>query len=1750
MNLRFRTKAKMTSMVLALTLVLTSFPLYVQAGDTWPFQGESAHGENQPSVHGYTSGQVLDWSPNSDPDAELLRSRVPLQKRIHPLTATQSNPNLDPNVKMITVAGDYGNAFIENAPYTNKFAQYHFNFWQYIDYYSYWHGTATAYTPSEYYDDLAQKDWQQKWFEFGMLNIPNPTYTDAAHKNGVLSLAGIFFSNNDRGQQTYKQMILKDEQGNYPVAEKLIEMADYFGYDGYFVNQEEVGPNVEVKDIPDYIGFMKALQKGGLYVQWYDSLNTATGSNTFARTFNDNNISFLYDKNSGERVSQSYFFDYGMRSSQINSAKNYLNNLNQTSGADLDIFDVGFAGLEAGRDRFKSVQGTALRDKLVDGLPSLSIATLGADFVHAGLDEDMNQSWPVRHRAENNYQWMTKVREQLWWSGPNIDPRNTAVSPTNTAADVYADNRYWPGISSVIAERSVIGDANFYSNFNTGHGLSYYVNGSVSNDDEWSNMSLQDIPVTWQWWQDTTGNKLTVDFDYGPKYNIADTTRYNYEQIGAYQGGSSLVVNGDLNAETFLRLYKTDLNVNEGSKLSITYNKSSDDDGSGMQIGLIMADDPSTVQKVPVPDSGKKSNGWVTSELDLSQFAGKSIAAFGLVFEPGQTAVNGYQMNIGQIRIFDGSAVAPTAPAGLTISEIHPNSDEVMLKWNLDSDYSKVKQYNVYVNDVYVGGKYDEVFYVKNLPAKSGTIKVAAVGADGQEGTAASLPFDLNASVSNIAANSQENGDFEVSWVNPPDASGDISVSVKSLNRITTDQPVNAQLTVPAGATSAVFSGMPINGDDYLVTVAPGGAQPVMLSGNFIDKISEPYAEAWSWEGNQLKLPMPNTRDWRYMYVYEDGISKSFPVTYISNKTEAKIIRGRTTKASLAFTSNAQNVYVVMEDNAGNKSTPVYLKGKERYKIEFDANGGEPAIPPIEAAYGAKIAEPMKISKEGYVFDGWYHDQLKWDFNQDTVKTDLKLTAKWKFENPVVQIAKEGTFREGTMAALKAVASGKGTLSYAWYEDSGNGYSDISVTEATYAIPQVALEMDGVKYKVVVTNEEGGIAEAETTVNVIPAEAEPVAPGFEINLEESKTVNENEAVTLLVSPTGDVESMVWEAKRKDSENWTQVGENSSIYSFTARAEDDGTVFRAVLRGIEGTNPATATSTELTLTVKPDVVAAYPEIQSVSVSKNPAEPGDEVIFTVEAAGSGTLSYQWMKDGNPVSEATGAVFTLNQAAKSDEGKYKVAVTNTYMFNGKEYTAVQESEEISLKVGSDTTAEWNRLESLLNEIDALRDNAVYTAGSIAELRSSKVYTEAKALSEDSPLEVIKESYANLLQAKRSILVVYVPVSPGPGSGSNSGSGGSGTVITPAPTPAPIDPGTMAISANELSKPGKDGITTIEVKSTATSIELPVNAGELLKQNQLRIQADKLALEISPKVLLQLQDLLGEKSPSGSKIRIGIQAKSISEAGVTTRSGVSLQGSAVEVEIRTISADGTVHPLTAPVEPLKLMLPLQDGLNAELSGIYIIGNNGSLTYLGGTLNGNRMELEVHETGIFGLLEYKANFQDVSGSHWAANAIQRLAAKHWIQGVSDNRYEPNRTITRAEFVKIVASALNLKEKTTLKFNDVPSGSWYEEDLAKMAKAGLISGRSADRFEPNANISRQEIVTLLMRAYTMQHDVGETESGPLQFSDGSSIAPWALESVKEAAALGLVQGQGERFAPDLPATRAEAAQFVLNFLIK
>src|SRR5699024_5903020 len=92
---------------------------------------------------------------------------------------------------------------------------------------------------------------------------------------GVKSLGTIFFSDNDRGSQDYRELLVRDEQGNFPAVDKLAEIADYFGFDGYFVNQEQDSVSMTDQQIRTYPQFLSAMRAEGLYVRCYDSVSVS-----------------------------------------------------------------------------------------------------------------------------------------------------------------------------------------------------------------------------------------------------------------------------------------------------------------------------------------------------------------------------------------------------------------------------------------------------------------------------------------------------------------------------------------------------------------------------------------------------------------------------------------------------------------------------------------------------------------------------------------------------------------------------------------------------------------------------------------------------------------------------------------------------------------------------------------------------------------------------------------------------------------------------------------------------------------------------------------------------------------------------------------------------------------------------------------------------------------------------------------------------------------------------------------------------------------------------------------------------------------------------------------------------------------------------------------------------------------------------------------------------------------------------------
>ena len=446
------------------------------------------------------------------------------------------------------------------------------------------------------------------------------------------------------------------------------------------------------------------------------------------------------------------------------------------------------------------------------------------------------------------YQNQVFDRERRMWTGSS-----TGEKGTTDIADNYIDdgtsNDGWKGFASQIAECSVVGGSMFSTSFNTGHGLEWRDGGERTSDQQWGNINLQDILPTWQWWIDADSDPLQADFDYGKDYEAVP--RFKYTKVGGYEGGDSLVLSGKLSNDNTIRLYKTDL----------TYNKLNSDD-SKLQLGLILADDPETVVPVDVTD-GSAGNGWKTASVDLSQYAGKKIATLGLI-----------------------------------------------VKWNL-ADYSTIKNYLLYLDNTFLGGRYDDTLYVKHLPAKTGTLKLYAVGADGSRSLATEAPLNEAAAVSDVKVEPGKDGNVKVSWTNPQ-VSGEKTVTVKSDTGSWryAAKPYSQTVKVAADKSKVTIANAPVDSSRYVVNVDNAGGTTATATGAFADAAIEPYpACSVIWNGDNVTLARPETQDWRYLYMTEKWIGENgkqqqenqlgASYTYSQNTPPITgIIRGRTTPAS------------------------------------------------------------------------------------------------------------------------------------------------------------------------------------------------------------------------------------------------------------------------------------------------------------------------------------------------------------------------------------------------------------------------------------------------------------------------------------------------------------------------------------------------------------------------------------------------------------------------------------------------------------------------------------------------------------------------------------------------------------------------------------------------------------------------------------------------------------------------------------
>ncbi|MCQ6562712.1 SwmB domain-containing protein [Paenibacillus mendelii] len=196
----------------------------------------------------------------------------------------------------------------------------------------------------------------------------------------------------------------------------------------------------------------------------------------------------------------------------------------------------------------------------------------------------------------------------------------------------------------------------------------------------------------------------------------------------------------------------------------------------------------------------------------------------------------------------------------------------------------------------------------------------------------------------------------------------------------------------------------------------------------------------------------------------------------------------------------------------------------------------------------------------------------------------------------------------------------------------------------------------------------------------------------------------------------------------------------------------------------------------------------------------------------------------------------------------------------------------------------------------------------------------------------------------------------------------------------------------------------------------------------------------------------------------------------------------------------------------------------------------------------GNQTSASImHMTnGTYMAVKTNRVFTDMA-SHWAAADVQKLASKLIVSGVSATAFEPNKPITKAEFVTMLTRALGLTDSGSAKelpYLDVSAKSWFHTSVLIAYESGIID--PADRFKPNRPITRAQMAVMAYRAVQaagQKIPITNIDRSIIdKFTDLRAVSPEERNAIIADVKAGIMSGSSQTaFMPEANASRAQAA---------
>lgn len=177
-------------------------------------------------------------------------------------------------------------------------------------------------------------------------------------------------------------------------------------------------------------------------------------------------------------------------------------------------------------------------------------------------------------------------------------------------------------------------------------------------------------------------------------------------------------------------------------------------------------------------------------------------------------------------------------------------------------------------------------------------------------------------------------------------------------------------------------------------------------------------------------------------------------------------------------------------------------------------------------------------------------------------------------------------------------------------------------------------------------------------------------------------------------------------------------------------------------------------------------------------------------------------------------------------------------------------------------------------------------------------------------------------------------------------------------------------------------------------------------------------------------------------------------------------------------------------------------------------------------------------------------DFKDVAEKDWFYNDVNYVVENGLFNGTSATTFSPKQGMDRAMIAAVLYRLAGSPETKPIEdFKDVPAKAYYATAVAWAKGAGVVNGTAKDAFSPADSVTREQIVSMLYRFYTVYKGVGATDAKELTaFTDAAAVSAYAADAMKWAVGNGLINGKSaDTLDPKGTAQRCEVAAMIARF---